>query len=87
MKILEARFHPQSKHGSIVVTVGRVVCDGKRASIVPFAVHAPMVRPFDSDGLITKLQFLVDSSIPEPYDRLTTLRSDFWSFVDVNAQN
>jgi hypothetical protein len=33
--------------------------------------------------LIAKLNFLVQTAIPRPYEGLTALRSDYWSFVEL----
>jgi hypothetical protein len=30
-----------------------------------------------------KLTFLVESAMPQPFEQLSTLRSDFWSFAEV----
>jgi hypothetical protein len=44
------------------------------------------VEPFSSDALISRLNLLVASAAPRPYEELTVLRSEFWSFVDVGAE-
>ena len=73
MPLLEARFHPQKKSGNGVVVVGRVRCDGTSAA----------VEPLSNGEMLEKLLFLVRESEPRPYERLTALRSDFWSFVEI----
>jgi hypothetical protein len=45
-----------------------------------------VVEPFSSDALISRLNLLVASAAPRPYEELTDLRSEFWSFVDVDAE-
>jgi hypothetical protein len=74
MPLLEARFHPQKKGGDNVVVVGRVHCQGRSARVES-----------ERDGeMLEKLLFLVRESEPEPYQRLLALRSDFWSFVEID---
>ena len=83
MRILEARFHPHSKKSGAALPVARVSCDGARATIEPLPISRRQLRPFDPDGLIAKLNFLVQTAIPRPFEGLTTLRSDYWSFVEL----
>jgi hypothetical protein len=64
------------------VVVGRVVCDGARASIERADVAAAKVRPFDAARLYEKLEFLVMSTAGDPARGLLQLRSGFWSFVE-----
>jgi hypothetical protein len=85
VRILEARFHPHSKKSDLALPVARLACDGPRVTIQPLPISRRQLRPFDPDGLIAKLNFLVQTAIPRPYEGLTTLRSDYWSFVDVAA--
>lgn len=86
MPVLEARFYPRSKTDPSFVVVGRVVCDGGRTSIVPVDFSARAVRPFDADGLHSKLRFLVACAGVEPYVELMQMRSDFWVFVDAGPR-
>jgi len=74
MPLLEARFHPQKRAGNGVVVVGRVRCDGTSAE----------VEPLSNGEMLEKLLFLVRESEPKPYERLKALRSDFWSFVEID---
>jgi hypothetical protein len=83
VRILEARFHPSSKSGRPVVSVGRVLFDGQRVRIQPVEVPPLSVRPFDARRLQEKLEFLVMSFARDACDGLLRLRSDFWSFVEV----
>jgi hypothetical protein len=83
VRILEARFHPSSKTGRSVVSVGRVVCDGDRARIVTASVSPTAVRPFDASRLREKLEFLVMSFPRDVCAGLLQLRSEFWSFVEL----
>ena len=85
VRILEARFHPSSKTGRSVVSVGRVICDGSRATIVPVNVSPMAVRPFDAARLREKLEFLVMSFPRDVCGGLLQLRSEFWSFVELHT--
>lgn len=83
VRILEARFHPASKEGQGFAIVGRVICDQNRASIERAEVPPGSVKPFDSNRLHEKLEFLVTSLAGDPFRGLLALRSGFWSFVEV----
>jgi len=85
MKILEARFHPHSKKSGAPVAVARVLCDRDRTLIEPVEPPLRHLEPFDADALMKKLTFLVQSAKPRPFEQLTTLRSEFWSFTEVSA--
>lgn len=84
MKVLEARFHPWSKNGGSAVVVGRIRCGEGRPLVEPIEVSPHAIRPFDGVGLIAKLRFLVESTGSNPCDELVRLRSNYWSFVEVN---
>jgi hypothetical protein len=64
------------------VVVGRVRCDGRRASIERVDVAPSAVKPFDSTRLHEKLEFIVMSVVGDPARGLLELRSGFWSFVE-----
>jgi hypothetical protein len=83
MKLLEARFHPRSKKAGAPIAVARVVCEDTTALVEPFELPARRLEPFDGNALMAKLNSLVESARPGPYEQLTTLKSEFWSFVDV----
>ena len=83
MRILEARFHPHSKKSGVALPVARLSCDGARVTIEALPISRRQLRPFDPDGLIATLNFLVQTAIPRPYEGLTALRSDYWSFVEL----
>ena len=66
-----------------MVSVGRVICDGDRVTIVPVNVSPAAVRPFDAARLREKLEFLVMSFPRDVCGGLLQLRSEFWSFVEL----
>jgi hypothetical protein len=68
------------------VVVGRVLCEGRRASIERVDVAASAVKPFDSARLHEKLEFIVMSVVGDPARGLLELRSGFWSFVETTAR-
>lgn len=80
MRVLEARFYPRRRSQPDFVLVGYLVWDTKRPQgrpLVQPAVSAP------SAPLISKLVYLLNLTKPDCFERLQSLRSDFWSFVDV----
>jgi hypothetical protein len=85
MKVLEVRFHPHSKKAGAPVTIARVLCDRESAIVEPIAVVSRRLQPFDADALRKKLAFLIESAKPKPFEGLTALRSDFWSFLEVTG--
>lgn len=64
--------------------VGRVVLDENRASIERAEVPRTAVRPFDSDRLHEKLEFLVASALGDRARALLGLQSGYWSFVEAS---
>jgi hypothetical protein len=84
MRTLEARFYPRAKSGGRFVTIGRVVCGDSGASVQPDPVSDRSVSPFPLADLQTKLQFFVDNMGSGRAEDLLTLKSDFWSFVELS---
>jgi hypothetical protein len=80
--VLEARFHPATRARGGFVVVGRVVCDQSQTAIEHSDVAPNVVKPFDSERLHTKLEFLVTSVVGDRAQALLALRSRFWSFVE-----
>jgi hypothetical protein len=68
------------------VLVGRVLCDGRRATIERVDVAPAAVKPFDASRLHEKLEFIVMSVVGDPARGLLELRSGFWSFVETAAR-
>ena len=84
MRVLQARFHPHQKVPQDFVVVGHVVWEGD----VP--ADRPKVQPAASlmvsgepATMLIKLQYLVATTAPESFERLQTLKSRYWSFVEV----
>ena len=86
VRLLEARFHPGSKSAPSAVIVGRVSCDGRVALVEPLPFQAEAVKPFEPIALFHKLEFLVASAVGDTFQALVTLRSAFWSFVEVEDE-
>jgi hypothetical protein len=80
---LEARFHPRSRSHDGFVVVGHVVCSERGAKIELANIPASSAKPFDSTKLHDKLEFLVMSTAGEPCRSLLSLRSGYWSFVEL----
>jgi hypothetical protein len=81
---LEARFHPHSRSDNRFVVVGHIVCDESGPRIEPADIPAKSAKPFDSARLHEKLAFLVLSTAGEPCRSLLSLRSGYWSFVEIS---
>jgi len=84
MRILEARFHDEKTSGPFII-VGHVYCDGPRAVIKPARdeLERPDVQPIAP--MVEKLRYLVQKSKPYPFEGLRGLRSNFWSFVEIEG--
>ncbi len=81
---LEARFHPQTRSDPDCVVVARVRCRERSASIEPLDPDAATVSSrLDRVALLAKLHFLVEASLPRPFERLRELRSAYWSFTEL----
>ncbi len=62
--------------------IGRVVVGEGQTSIERAEVPPAAVRPFDSDRLHAKLEFLVTAMVGDRARALLALQSGFWSFVE-----
>lgn len=83
MRILEARFHPWRKAGGPFVVVGHICCRRRRASVEPAATGVEEIVPATQQTMLQKLEYLVDRSGRDAFHRLLDLRSEFWSFVEI----
>ena len=83
MRVLEARFHPRRKGQPDIVSIGYLVWrrEGRREVPVFEPGHAIVSGP-----VLTKLRYFVALTEPDSYERLQTLRSEFWSFVRIAAE-
>jgi hypothetical protein len=82
VRVLEARFH-SGKKGSGFIVVSHVVWDGERTRPV-VQPSAELLMRSEPEMLLSKLQYLVSVNGRESFERLQVLRSQFWSFVEVN---
>lgn len=64
--------------------VGRVICDGNRATVERVDVSPGAVKPFDSRRLHEKLEFIVMSVAGDAARGLLQLASGYWSFVETS---
>lgn len=83
--VLEARFRFDAAEDAQPITVAHVVWSH------PTDPH-PVVQPSCSlqrhqgpATILVKLQYLVELTAPDSFARLQSLRSRFWSFIDVSA--
>lgn len=82
MRVLEARFHPQRRGQQDFLMVGYLVWRDQRGRERPVFESAGTAVP---DPVLSKLRYLVDVTEPGSYERLQALRSEFWSFVPIDA--
>jgi len=69
-----------------VVTIGRIVCDEAGVTVERAPVPQRSVEPFDAVRLHGQLEFLVKSLVGDPVHSLLSMRSGFWSFVEISAR-
>lgn len=82
MRVLEARFHPQRKGRPDVVTVGYLVWRSGSGERPEFEAAGGKV----SAPMLSKLRYLIEITRPDSYVSLQSLRSQFWSFVEVGPE-
>ena len=82
MRVLEARFHPRRRGQSDFIMVGYLVWRAGRQRARPVFEPARGAVP---SPVVSKLQYLIDMTEPGSFERLQSLRSEFWSFVPVQA--
>jgi hypothetical protein len=83
MRVLEARFHPWRKARGPFVVVARVLCRRRRAVVEAAPAGADEPAAHSQQTMLQKLEYLVARSGRDTFHRLQDLRSDFWSFVEV----
>jgi hypothetical protein len=81
MHVLEARFHPRRRAQADFVMLGYLVWRGRRDERPVFEPARATVP----DAVLSKLQYLVGVTEPDSFERLQALRSDYWSFVPIAA--
>lgn len=82
MRTLEARFHPRRKDVGDFIVVGHVVWQGESARPIVQPSTEVLTR-LEQATLLSKVQYLVSVSAHESFERLQTLPSQFWTFVEV----
>jgi hypothetical protein len=79
MRVLEARFHPRRRTQADIVMLGYLVWRDRHDGRPVFEpARATVPGP-----VLSKLQYLVGVSGPDSFERLQSLRSDYWSFVPI----
>lgn len=84
MRVLEARFHPWRKAQGPFVVVGRIICRPGGAQIEPEPVGLEEQATARQQTMLQKLAYLVSRSGRDTFRRLRDLRSEFWSFVEID---
>ena len=82
MRVLEARFHPRRREQADFVTLGYLVW--REGGMDERPVFEP-ARAMVPDPVRSKLEYLVGLNEPDSFARLQVLRSDYWSFVPIGA--
>ena len=82
MRVLEARFYPRRRGQPDFVMVGYLIWrdEGQRER----PVFEP-ARETIADAVFSKLRYLVEVTEPGSFERLQSLRSEFWSFVPIRS--
>jgi hypothetical protein len=86
MRVLEARFHPWRKARGPFVVVGRVFCRRRRTVVEPLATGTEETTAARQQTMLQKLEYLVARSGRDTFRRLLDLRSDFWSFEEIQEE-
>jgi hypothetical protein len=82
MHVLEARFHP--RNGAEYFVVGHLVWRGRARRRSPVVEPAPtLMLEAEPTAILCKLRYLVTATAPESFERLQSLHSRFWSFVEI----
>jgi len=83
--VLEARFRFDAATDAQPITVAHVVWAHPRD---PHPIVRPAVSLQRHQGpaaILVKLQYLVAMTAPHSFERLQSLSSRFWSFIDVSS--
>nr|ALS91370.1 MetaGeneMark_Unknown Function [uncultured bacterium] len=80
MHVLEARFHPRRKGQSEFVVIGHLVWRRLTRRERPVFQPAAQALP---EPILTKLRYFLAVTAPDCFARLQSLRSEFWSFVEI----
>jgi hypothetical protein len=79
MRVLEARFHPERRSNPRFFVVGHLLWRDRHADGEPvFQPSSASSRP-----ITFKLRYLTNWAKPDCFHRLQSLRSEFWSFVEI----
>lgn len=85
MRVLEARFHPQG--GEVYFVVGQLVWQRRSEDDSPMVEPAPeLISEADAATTLSKLRYLITATAPGSFERLQSLRSRFWSFVEIGPR-
>lgn len=83
--LLEARFCSRSRGDDAFVVVGHVAWNDE-TSVRPTVFPSPALAKGQAEApLLAKLRYLVEFAALGSFERLKTLPSKFWSFIDVTA--
>lgn len=86
MILLEARFSSRSRGDDAFVVVGRVGWEDITSASPTVFPSAALAKGPSEDALLAKLRYIVEVVAFGSFERLKTLPSKFWSFIDVTVE-
>jgi hypothetical protein len=87
MRRLEARFHPSENDRDDYVIVGHLIWGATRLDEFPLVEPAPSLKLANAPhAILQTLRHLIRIKGPRPFERLVSLLSTHWSFVEVDSQ-
>ena len=80
MRVLEARFYPERRSNPYFYVVGHLLWRDRRGN------GDPLFQPCGTSSrpITFKLNYLMNWAKPDSFRRLQSLRSEFWSFVEIS---
>jgi hypothetical protein len=86
MRCLEARFHPPENDRDDYVIVGHLIWSAARLDEFPRVEPASsLMQAKAPHAILQTLRHLIRIKGPSPFERLVSLLSTHWSFVEVTS--
>lgn len=86
MRRLEARFHPSENDRDDYVIVGHLIWTAARLDEFPLVEPAPSLKQANAPhAILQTLRHLIRIKGPSSFERLASLLSAHWSFVEVSS--
>jgi hypothetical protein len=84
MHVLEARFYPCRKDQPEFLVLGHLVWARQESRASPIFQPANATLPAPT---LAKLRYFLAVTAPDCFERLQSLRSEFWSFVEIATED